>query len=69
MNGFNNDGGWTEADYFGTDGKWHYLSDENGQEWLVNDATGWDPIMGDDDEWLDTDDEWLDDFQGEEDWG
>lgn len=25
-----------------------------------------DPIMGDDDEFLDTDDEWLDDFWGEE---
>jgi len=29
----------------------------------------WDPVMGDDDEWIETDDEWLDDFQGEEDWG
>lgn len=28
-----------------------------------------DPIMGDDDDWIDTDDQWLDDFQGEEDWG
>ena len=35
----------------------------------MTDAMGWDPIMGDDDEWIDTDDEWLDDFQGEEDWG
>ena len=32
---------------------------------LIN---GWDPIMGDDEDWIDTDDEWLDDFQGEEDW-
>ena len=29
----------------------------------------WDPIMGDDEDWIDTDDDWLDDFQGEEDWG
>jgi len=33
------------------------------------DDGGWDPVMGDDDEWVETDDEWLDDFQGEEDWG
>lgn len=32
-----------------------------------DDGEGWDPIMGDDDEWIDTDDLWLDDFQGEED--
>jgi hypothetical protein len=37
------------------------MIDEDGREWIVEDATGWD-----DDEWLDTDDEWLDDFQGEE---
>jgi hypothetical protein len=42
------------------------MIDEDGREWIVEDTTGWDPIMGDDDEWLDTDDEWLDDFQGEE---
>jgi hypothetical protein len=42
--------------------------DENGNEWLVDEATGWDPIMGDDEDWIDTDDEWLDNFQGEEDW-
>jgi hypothetical protein len=42
--------------------------DENGNEWLVDDdATGWDPIMGDEEDWVETDDEWLDDFQGEED--
>ena len=34
-----------------------------------DDGEGWDPIMGEDEEWIDTDDEWLDDFQGEEDWG
>lgn len=28
-----------------------------------------DPIMGDDNDWIDTDDQWLDDFQGEEYWG
>lgn len=33
----------------------------------LDDGEGYDPIMGDDDEWIDTDDEWLDDFQGEED--
>ena len=43
------------------------MKDENGNEWLVTDDTGWDPIMGDDDDWIDTDDQWLDDFQGEED--
>jgi hypothetical protein len=31
-----------------------------------DDGEGWDPIMGNDDEWIDTDDMWLDDFQGEE---
>lgn len=31
-----------------------------------DDGEGWDPIMGDADEWIDTDDAWLDDFQGEE---
>lgn len=35
----------------------------------LDDGEGYDPIMGDDDEWLDTDDEWLDDFAGEEDFG
>jgi hypothetical protein len=43
------------------------MFDENGNEWLVDDATGWDPIMGDEEDWVETDDEWLDDFQGEED--
>jgi hypothetical protein len=33
----------------------------------LDDGEGYDPIMGDDDEWIDTDDEWLDDFAGEED--
>ena len=31
-----------------------------------DDGEGYDPIMGEDEEWIDTDDEWLDDFQGEE---
>ena len=43
------------------------MVDDNGQEWLVNEADGWDPIMGDIDDYPETDDEWLDDFQGEED--
>lgn len=45
------------------------MFDENGEEWDVgyDDGEGYDPIMGDADEWIDTDDEWLDDFQGEED--
>ena len=43
------------------------MIDTDGLEWNVSDVDGWDPIMGDDAEWLDTDDEWLDDFQGEED--
>lgn len=34
----------------------------------MDDGEGWDPIMGDDEDWIDTDDQWLDDFQGEEDW-
>ena len=42
------------------------MIDENGDEWMVGDDCGWDPIMGDYDEWIETDDEWLDDFQGEE---
>ena len=47
------------------------MNDENGNECEVGfmgDDCGWDPIMGDDEDWVDTDDEWLDDFQGEEDW-
>jgi len=51
------------------------MFDENGEEWIVGDVEeldlfgndGWDPIMGDSEEWIDTDDMWLDDFQGEED--
>jgi hypothetical protein len=56
------------------------MFDENGQEWDVgydgddyisgyDDGEGYDPIMGDEEDWVETDDEWLDDFQGEEDWG
>jgi hypothetical protein len=41
-------------------------TDEDGQEWIVDDLPEWDPIMGDADEYPETDDEWLDDFQGEE---
>ena len=44
------------------------MIDENGDEWMVGDDCGWDPIMGDYDDWIETDDEWLDDFQGEEEW-
>lgn len=55
------------------------MFDENGQEWDVvygdeadyipgfDDGEGYDPIMGDADDYPETDDEWLDDFQGEED--
>jgi hypothetical protein len=55
------------------------LSEINGEEMVqgweddddyipgLDDGEGYDPIMGDDDEWIDTDDEWLDDFAGEED--
>jgi hypothetical protein len=55
------------------------LSEINGEEMVqgweddndyipgLDDGEGWDPIMGDDDEWIETDDEWLDDLQGEED--
>ena len=39
------------------------------EEGLELEDIGWDPIMGEYDEWIDTDDDWLDDFQGEEDWG
>lgn len=39
--------------------------DENGDEWMM--GFGWDPVTGDDEDWVETDDEWLDDFQGEED--
>ena len=39
------------------------------EEGLELDVDEYDPIMGEDDEWIDTDDKWLDDFQGEEDWG
>ncbi len=42
---------------------WEEMKAEDGSIW----ETGYDPIMGDDDEWIDTDDEWLDDFAGEED--
>jgi hypothetical protein len=58
------------------------MIDENGVEWIVgyddhddngdyipglDDGEGWDPIMGDDEDHVETDDEWLDDFYGEED--
>ena len=55
------------------------MSEINGEEMIqcweddndyipgLDDGEGYDPIMGDDDEWIDTDDEWLDDFAGEED--
>ena len=45
-----------------------FYFDESG-EFILGDIedSGWDPIMGDDEEWIDTDDQWLDDFQGEED--
>lgn len=55
------------------------MYDENGNEWFVgyeedhipgfDDGEGYDPIMGDEEDYPETDDEWLDDFQGEEDWG
>ena len=64
---FDGNGGWTQYDYFGTDGRWHN-HDENGQDWIVErDNAEWDPIMGEVDDYPETDDEWLDDFQGEED--
>jgi hypothetical protein len=45
------------------------VNEENEADYIpgLDDGEGWDPIMGDDDEWPETDDEWLDDFQGEED--
>jgi hypothetical protein len=58
------------------------MIDENGVEWIVgyddhddngdyipglDDGEGWDPIMGDAEDHIETDDEWLDDFYGEED--
>lgn len=46
---------------------WEEMNDEADYIPGLDDGEGWDPIMGDDDEWIDTDDEWLDDFQGEED--
>lgn len=55
------------------------MYDENGNEWYIgdegdyipglDDGEGYDPIMGDEEDYPETDDEWLDDFQGEEDWG
>lgn len=33
----------------------------------LDDGEGYDPIMGDADDYPETDDEWLDDFHGEED--
>lgn len=46
---------------------WDEINDETDYIPGLDDGEGYDPIMGDDDEWIDTDDEWLDDFQGEED--
>lgn len=43
------------------------MIDENGDEWMVSDDCGWDPVMGDAEDWVDTDDQWLDEFWGEED--
>ena len=33
----------------------------------LDDGEGWDPIMGDAENHIETDDQWLDDFYGEED--
>jgi len=33
----------------------------------LDDGEGWDPIMGDTEDHIETDDQWLDDFFGEED--
>jgi hypothetical protein len=46
---------------------WEDIQDDNDYIPGLDDGEGYDPIMGDDDEWIDTDDEWLDDFFGEED--
>jgi len=56
---------------------WEELADEPDYIPGLDDGEGYDPIMGDDDEWIETDDEWLeagfedeewlDDFAGEED--
>ena len=46
---------------------WNEINDEADYIPGLDDGEGYDPIMGDDDEWIDTDDTWLDDFMGEED--
>jgi len=56
------------------------MVDENGVDWIVgygedepdyipglDDGEGWDPVMGDAEDHIETDDQWLDDFCGEED--
>jgi hypothetical protein len=60
---------------------WELLKNEEGQEFWVNnldcegeedyipgldDGEGWDPIMGDEEDYPETDDNWLDEFWGEE---
>jgi hypothetical protein len=35
----------------------------------LDDGEGWDPIMGDAEDHIETDDQWLDDYCGEEDFG
>ena len=47
--------------------KMENMIDENGDEWMVGDDCGWDPVMGDEDDHIETDDQWLDEFWGEED--
>jgi hypothetical protein len=46
---------------------WEEINEEADYIPGLDDGEGYDPIMGDDDEWPETDDEWLDDFAGEED--
>lgn len=46
---------------------WDELNSENDYIPGYDDGEGYDPIMGDVDDYPETDDEWLDNFQGEED--
>lgn len=46
---------------------WDEINDEADYIPGLDDGEGYDPIMGDADDYPETDDAWLDDFQGEED--
>jgi len=46
---------------------WEEINEDSDYIPGFDDGEGYDPIMGDEEDYPETDDEWLDDFWGEED--